>query len=250
MKINIVTEPAPGWVLRMISENWCKRLPNCGITDMRPDFTSDINFYVNWDIFKPEFKTKMDIGWFTHKENETFDIKASQMDYCICPSELTYKLLPKNKSFILKHGVGEEFLNKKNKIKFGIVGREYGSGRKNFNIIQTLKNIPNSDFFITNGKLSSSQLVDFYKEIDYLLVTATNEGGPVPVLDALTMGVPIIAPNVGWCWEYPVIKYSNNEELCKIINSLCSFVNVNKLWIESSNELLNIFKKVHHENKR
>ena len=82
------------------------------------------------------------------------------------------------------------------------------------------------------------------------MVTATNEGGPVPVLDALTMGVPIIAPNVGWCWEYPVIKYSNNEELCKIINSLCSFVNVNKLWIESSNELLNIFKKVHHENKR
>ena len=249
MKINIVTEPAPGWVLRMMSENWCKRLPDCTITEMHPDPNADINFYVNWAIFNPEFKTKMDIGWFTHKENEAFDIKASQMDYCVCPSELTYKLLPQNKSFILKHGVGEEFINQKNKIKFGIVGREYGSGRKNFNIIQSLKTIPNSDFSITNGELSKSQLVDFYKEIDYLLVTATNEGGPVPVLDALTIGVPVIAPNVGWCWEYPVIKYSNHEELFKIISSLCSFTDVNKVWNESSNELLNIFKKLHHENQ-
>jgi len=249
MKINIVTVPAPGWVLRMLAKNWCKRLPDCTMTDIRPDPQADINFYVNWFIFNPEFKTKIDIGWFTHKENEVFDIKASQMDYCICPSELTYKLLPKNKSFILKHGIGEEFLNKKNKIKFGIVGREYGSGRKNFNIVDSLKLIPNSEFSITNGKLSSSQLVDFYKEIDYLLVTATNEGGPVPVLDALTMGVPIIAPNVGWCWEYPVIKYSSDEELLDIISSLCSFVDVDKVWNESTNELLNIFKKVYHENK-
>lgn len=245
MKINIVTEPAPGWVLRMMSENWCKRLPNCTITDMHPNPTADINFYVNWAIFKPQFKTKIDIGWFTHKENEVFDIKASQMDYCVCPSELSRNLLPPDKSFVLKHGVGEEFLNKKNNIKFGIVGREYGSGRKNFNIIQSLKNIPNSDFSITNGKLSKSQLVDFYKEIDYLLVTATNEGGPVPVLDALTMGVPIIAPNVGWCWEYPVIRYSSHEELFNIISSLCSFVDVDKVWNESSNKLLDVFKKLY-----
>ena len=63
------------------------------------------------------------------------------------------------------------------------------------------------------------------------------------------MGVPIIAPNVGWCWEYPVIKYSSDEELLDIISSLCSFVDVDKVWNESTNELLNIFKKVYHENK-
>lgn len=248
MKINIVTVPSPGWVLRMLAKNWCNRLPNCTMTDIKPDPRADINFYVNWFIFKPELKTKIDIGWFTHKENEVFDIKASQMDYCVCPSELTYKLLPQNKSFILKHGVGEEFLNKKNKIKFGIVGREYSSGRKNFNILDDLRLIPNSEFSITNGALSKSELVSFYKEIDYLLVTATNEGGPVPVLDALTMGVPIIAPNVGWCWEYPVIRYSSHEELFDIISSLCGFVDVDKVWNESANELLNIFKKIHHEN--
>ena len=249
MKINIVTEPAPGWVLRMISENWCNRLPNCTITDMHPNPTADINFYVNWAIFKPELKSKMDIGYFTHKENDNFDIKALQMDYCIAMSKNTLSLLPEEKSTMIFCGVGQEFINQKKKIKFGIVGRAYPTGRKHFNIVDSLKLIPNSEFSITNGKLSKSELVSFYKEIDYLLVTGTNEGGPVPVLDALTMGVPIIAPNVGWCWEYPVIKYNNNEELLKIIKSLCNFTDVDKVWNDSANKLLDVFKKLYNNPK-
>ena len=245
MKINIVTEPAPGWILRMLSENWCKRLPNCSITDMRPDPTADINFYVNWAIFKPELKTKVDVGYFTHKENEVFDTKAHQMDYCIAMSKKTLYLLPPGKSEVIPpNGLGDEYKDQKNKIKFGVVGREYSSGRKNFNIIQDLKKIPNSDFFITNGRLSKFELVNFYKEIDYLLITATNEGGPVPVLEALSMGVPVIAPDVGWCWEYPVIRYNNTEELFTIIKSLCRFNNVDKSWEDSTNKLLDIFKKI------
>ena len=73
MKINIVTEHKPGWILRKMSENWQKYLPGSTITEMTPCLKSDINFYVNWDIF--ESKTNIDIGWFTHRE---FDIESSK----------------------------------------------------------------------------------------------------------------------------------------------------------------------------
>ena len=61
------------------------------------------------------------------------------------------------------------------------------------------------------------------------------------------MGVPVIAPNVGWCWEYPVIRYSNKRELFKIIKTLCSFVNVEEVWAKSSQELLKILKNIYEQ---
>ena len=251
MKINIVTEPLPGWVLRMMAENWNRYLPNCSITTMKPCLKSDINFYVNWDIFNQ--KTNLDIGWFTHREldpkkKKDFDNKAKLIDYCICPSLNTLKLLPKEKSCVLKHGVGEEYANQRKKIKFGIIGRGYSSGRKNFKIVEKLKKIQNTEFIISEGKLTKNEVVDLYKRIDYLLVTSNNEGGPVPVIEALTMGVPIIAPNVGWCWEYPVIKYNSTEELFNVINKLSYYVDVDKVWQDSSKELLNIFEKIYSKN--
>ncbi len=235
----------------MMAENWHKFLPNSTLSTMIPCKNADINFYVNWDIFNQ--KTNIDVGWFTHCEDDinkkiNFNQKASQMDYCLCPAKNTFKLLPKEKSYILKHGVGEEYINKKKKIKFGIIGRDYGSGRKNFSIIEKLKKIPNSSFTISEGKLSKEDIINLYNEIDYLLVTSNNKVGPVPVIEAFTLGVPVIAPNVGWCWEYPVIKYDCYEDLYILKNQLYSFVDVNRIWENSSKELKNIFEKLYKNN--
>ena len=246
LKVNIVTVPER-WVLRMMAENWSKHIPNSTITNVKPCLDSDINFYVNWNLFSE--KTNIDVGWFTHRDDDSasmqrFASHAMQMDYCICPSQNTLDLLPKGKSCILKHGVPEEYSNQKDTIKFGILGRGYSSGRKNFDIVEKLKTITNASFTVSGGKLSTYEVIELYKDVDYLLVTATNEGGPVPVIEAFTMGVPVIAPDVGWCWEYPVIKYSNPEELFNIVSSLCSFVDVDKVWKDSSEELLRIVKEL------
>ena len=248
-KINIVTEPPDKpWVLRMMSERWAEYLPNCTISSMQPSIDADINYYVNWDIYnKP---STIDVGWFTHKEEDMpsanrFDEKAQQMDYCICPSINTLKLLPKNKSCVLKHGIGIEYKNSKNKLIFGIVGTEKYSGRKRFDVVNSyLRAIPNTEFLITNGKLPANKMPDFYKNIDYLLILSNNEGGPVPLLEAFATGTPVIAPDVGWCWEYPIIKYQEIDELINIIKTLSSQINTEKIWEESSNDLLKIFKKL------
>lgn len=63
----------------------------------------------------------------------------------------------------------------------------------------------------------------FYKNIDYLVILSNNEGGLMPVIEAIASGKPVIAPDVGWCWDYPVIKYNTIEDLKQILTKLSSF---------------------------
>jgi len=44
--------------------------------------------------------------------------------------------------------------------------------------------------------------VDFYREIDYLIIPSLWEGGPMALLEAMACGVPIIAADVGWVPEF------------------------------------------------
>jgi len=40
------------------------------------------------------------------------------------------------------------------------------------------------------------------------------------VPEALARGCPVIAPDVGYCWEFPVLRYSTKEELLEIVRGL------------------------------
>ena len=57
---------------------------------------------------------------------------------------------------------------------------------------------------LTGGNLSELELLEFYNSIDYLLVISKVEGGPVPVLESFLLNKPVIAPDVGWCWDFPI----------------------------------------------
>jgi glycosyltransferase involved in cell wall biosynthesis len=77
----------------------------------------------------------------------------------------------------------------------------------------------------------------FYRAIDYLLVTARDEGGPMVVPEAIAHGVPVIAPNVGWCWEYPVIRYERAWEALEPVLRGLARVDTWVEWAEAHRRL-------------
>lgn len=205
------------WVMEKLANHFHKYLPNSKIS-LAPDLKSDINFYFNWHAMKK--KTNFDVCYFTHIENrEWWDRIASLCDVALLMGKKYDGTVPEKKKLIFHPPPFENFLSDK-KIKILIVGRQYKSGRKNFEIIESMSNRFNIDFFFTNGKLSEADLIKAYKDTDYVLVTSKLEAGPMCVLESIAMRKPVIAPNVGFCWDYPVIRYETKKDLENIFKSL------------------------------
>jgi glycosyltransferase involved in cell wall biosynthesis len=172
---------------------------------------------------------------------------ASEVDWCIAQSTTTLAKLPEDKSSIIRPGVGEHF--KEKRVRIGIVGRTYTkwgdialTDRKRYHWIDELVMIDdidaNFEFLFTDGKIIYENMHKFYKDIDYLLVTADNEGGPMPVAEALSMGVPVIAPRgVGWCEEFSVLNYTDFDSLVSLLSGLYWPRND---WQDSANKIIHL----------
>ncbi len=224
MRINFVTEPKPYWILGRWCEEWAKHMPDTTISASL-NRMADVNIFCNYALFDVSNYFGKTVSIFTHRElhnfelQRKFDAAAVQSSWCVAQSIPTAKLLPAFKTTIIHPCVGEHFM--KGPIKIGVVGRDYESGRKRFEWLEELRKIDGVEIIHTNN-LPYEIMDHFYSAIDYLLITAENEGGPMPVTEALAMKKPVIAPRgVGWCDEYTTIKYDNTlDSLITVVKGL------------------------------
>ncbi len=268
MKINIVTEKAPGWVLRWIAESYAKYIPGC-VVNTEVDKTADINFYINYDIFQQKSGT-IDVGYFTHKERvyedkayeglsdkekefmrnnafvrgKHFEEVANEVDWCIAMNERLLDDLPREKSTVNLIPPDPQFM--KGDIVIGWVGRTSKTGRKRINWMEDLHSIEGIKIKATEGKYDWKELPEFYKSIDYLLIYSENEGGPLPLVEALAMGVPVISNNVGFVPKYTTLRFNTLEELKQLLSGL---VIKKDAWEKSSKDLYNVFLNLYNSRK-
>lgn len=217
---HIVTEPAPGWILRRLSESFAHHLPRATVGET-VDRDADVNLYVNYALYSTP--TKCDVGYFTHRDVNSpytgvFDECGRTMDHCIAMCAKTAMLLPPEKTSIVKPGPDPRYF--KRPVRFGVVARHYDTGRKRLDWIPQLHEATGAHITLSGGNLSFEELNRFYAEIDYLVVLSDNEGGPMPVLEALALGKPVIAPDVGFVGDYTTIRYETFEQLVRIIKGL------------------------------
>ncbi len=241
MRINIVAPLFDGWILRQIAINFKRHIPSATLSE-EPDPDADVNFYINQYLYKGH--TKCDIGFFTHREqshplSSRFDELAIAMDGCVAMCAKTASFLPPNKTTIITIGPNRFFLGRD--IVLGVVGREYESGRKRYAWIPHLRQIPGVKIVCTNGIIPLRKIPRFYKSIDYLLILSDNEGGPIPLLEALGMGVPVISSDVGFVSNYSTLRYETYDELVALIKGL---VVPKDIWETASRELVVFCKKV------
>jgi hypothetical protein len=237
---NIVLQDR-NWVMENLATHFDKYLPNSKISDSS-DPNSDINFYFNWHGMRT--KTKFDVCFFTHIEDRNWwDAVANACDVAILMGNKYDNTVPEDKKLFFYPPPFESFLPQ-NPIKVLVVGRAYSSGRKNFEGAKCISEFKNIEVKFTEGKLSEEELNQAYLETDYVLVTSKIEAGPMCVVEALAMNKPVIAPDVGWCWEFPVIKYKDETDLKSIFEKLSFEDNI---WEIRINKIYNKINKKYNE---
>lgn len=221
LKICLVTETEKQrWILRYWAEELQKRIDGSAVAT-KADSGADVNVFINYALYQ-DVPTKT-IGVFTHREfkgplKARFDKVARRVDWCVAQCEITASHLPKARTSVLRFYPIEQFY--KDNLVLGVVGRSYKSGRKRLHWLGRLEQIPGIKIKRPRKKLPEAEMPAFYDGLDYLVVLSENEGGPMPVLEAMARGKPVIAPNVGWCWEFPGLCYRDLDELVKIVEGL------------------------------
>lgn len=218
------------WILRRAADE----LRSAGFeVDGNRERSFDFEYFIPYLAFEPKLNAKtVQVGLFTHREeadDRDSTRKAAKFESYkreiipIAISKQTQKAIGRSCPVI---HLGSQFPAKA--IRFGVCGRVQRSGRKNEEFIAEL--IERGVDVVGWGEgwpcpiFSSDpdRLRTFYSLIDYLIIPSGVEGGPVPLLEALSLGIPVIAPDVGWSWEYPVIRYERDsfESLWSVVKRL------------------------------
>ncbi len=114
-------------------------------------------------------------------------------------------------------------------IRVGVIGRTYHTGRKGEALVREVLDEPGIEWQFTGDgwpmpgtAVAEADMPAFYRSLDYVLVPARYEGGPMSVLEALASGVEVIAPDIGFVEDYPHLPYRKNDagDLRRVLRAL------------------------------
>lgn len=221
------------WILERLGLEIQSRVERVDLND-RADPSADINYYITFACRREPTAT-IEIGLFTHMEREPklkdlFISSARDFSASVCMSSMYQDILRANgveNTVLISPGVDRDHFQAK--LRVGVVGRTYHTGRKGEGLIAQLMDMEGIDWHFTGegwplpGKhLQDHQLPDFYRSMDYILVPALYEGGPMCVPEALSVGTPVISSDVGWVRDFPHIPFENGNasDLRRVLNEL------------------------------
>jgi hypothetical protein len=199
----------------------------------RPQRKADLNYWIaflEWQRFRG-FDSTPTVAYMTHPEDEIEDPDgyrlyydaAEEADLRVCMNELSRQELEDlygrslrvplpldTKHFPLKSAPAG------NTPIVGFSGKAYRSGRKGEDLAERLvEDFAGRCGFMASGKkwpcptkwYSWQEMPGFFQSLDVYVSTSVVEGGPMPTLEALATGVPVvIASGVGLHDELPDMK--------------------------------------------
>ncbi len=219
--VNIVTSDR-GWILEKLASEITNRLPyvrlGCGV-----DPKAALQYYVTYSTWRRKM-SPIEVCYFAHLEQDPetraqFFNAARNSDHCVCHSKLYEQVIRDSgvdRVTTISPGVDLESFNPV--VKIGVVGRTYHTGRKGEALVRAVMDVPGIEWHFTGEgwpgtalHVPGDKLTEFYNAMDYILVPALYEGGPMCVVEALACGVPVIASDVGWVPEFPHIPFKNAD---------------------------------------
>lgn len=229
-----------GWILETMAraiERQAALLPerfSVRVVDVPTD-KAELTFFLPESAYRP-LENSMTVTYLAHKEDHPgaaalFEQVAKSSDYCITSSTKYQRILEQDgarKVFKVHLGVDTDLFTPK--LRLGVVGRTYHTGRKGEALLADLAGLPMVELRFTGegwphpaGYYATADLVRFYQDIDYLLIPSLIEGGPVPLLEALAAGCPVIAPSdIGLVEDFPHVSFKRGDaaDLRRVVEGL------------------------------
>lgn len=211
-----------GWIIEEMGRHLVAQLPYVTM-GAAADPAALIQYYMTYSA-RRERISPVEIALFTHREEDAnaaraFDEAAKGVDHAVSMSRSTDRLIERlgvTERSCISPGVDIEGFRPK--LKIAVVGRTYHTGRKGEALVRAVMDIPDIEWHFTGEgwpgpalNVPAADLPAFYRAMDYVLVPATNEGGPMCVLEALACGTPVIGSDVGWTAEYPHIPFERGN---------------------------------------
>lgn len=215
-----IVQPNDNWILTKIAHRLfaeCRKLSGYKVSIGTTPKLDAVNLYINYDLLLRHQapQTLGNVGFFTHRRDNQFDLAAELSSHCIAMSQQTANDLPGDKTTTVV--IPSPEINSVEPT-FGICSSTNERKR-----IEWVKRLTQDGFKVdfTGGKLSDRAMLKWWQSIDYLVIISKQEGGPIPFMEALALNKPIVAPNVGWCWEYPCLRYDGTyDDLVSTLKSL------------------------------
>ncbi|WP_315385743.1 glycosyltransferase [Microvirgula aerodenitrificans] len=265
-----------GWILETMAraiERQAALSPerfNVRVVDAPTD-KAELTFFLPESAYRP-LKHSTTVTYLAHKEDHPaaaalFERVAKGSDYCITSSTKYQRVLEQDgahKVFKVHLGVNTELFTPR--LRLGVVGRTYHTGRKGEALLAELASLPLVELRFTGegwphpaGYYATADLVRFYRDIDYLLIPSLIEGGPVPLLEALAAGCPVIAPSdIGLVEDFPHIAFKRGDaaDLRRVVDELLRQKLtlresvLDRDWRDFARRHLNIFADLIDERRR
>ncbi|GGI86124.1 hypothetical protein GCM10007973_23360 [Polymorphobacter multimanifer] len=211
-----------GWILERLAKEIADRLPYVTY-GLAPDPSAAIQYYVTYGCRNARV-SPIEIALFTHREEDAgagarFDAVAREVDHAVSMSSGTARLIEAlgvAQHSCIMPGVDLDMFHPR--LKIAVVGRTYRTGREGEALVSAVMDVPDVEWHFTGPSWpgpaehgADEDLPDFYRSMDYILVPALNEGGPMSVLEALASGVQVIASTVGWVPAFPHIPFERGN---------------------------------------
>jgi hypothetical protein len=201
-----VVGPTDNWVLERLARRLAAKLPYAAFVPWKPgpDGVARVAYYVNYALYQGP-SGLLDVGLFTHRDDtQQFLERARQVGACVSMSRLYADWLTgQGVRHVVHIPMAFDAYRYRPRLVLGVVGK-LDHPRKGRPLVERLRALPFVDVRATEGQVPDEDLPDFYQALDYVLIPATVEGGPLSLLEGLGMGKPVIAPDgVGMVPEFP-----------------------------------------------
>ena len=219
VRFHVVCREGPGWGLHRIASSWADAM-DCNVS-REPNLKAGANAWVGYGAYAHYLRhhksrrTGFDAVLFTHRpegKNASWGQAARAAHLCICQSERYLKYLPTGARILLPPGFHRQF-DSAREPRFLVIMATHKSkslkriSRKRLDWFDLLREVGGT-WKLTAGKYSYADLVGLVDWSDYVVILSDMEGGPLVLGEAMARHKPVIAPDVGYCWRWPVIRYT------------------------------------------